>query len=83
MADKRDMEAYLSAVSQANTQSNISFAVARKALDAMKEQGSGTLALIESAAKLQQQASRGVAESLSRLNASIASAGDSGVDVYG
>ena len=50
------MEAALSAISQAHVRSDIAFAVAKKALDAMRQEGQGSLALLESAAKLQQQA---------------------------
>lgn len=67
--DVAGMEAALSAISQAHVRSDIAFAVAKKALDAMRQEGQGSLALLESAAKLQQQAVDRVTTSLQRVNA--------------
>lgn len=46
----------ISSLSQAQTQSEIAFAVARKQLDSMKAQGDAALALLQSAADIQNTA---------------------------
>lgn len=48
--------AAFSSLSQAQVQSEVAFAVARKSLDSMKAQGDAALALLESAADVQQNA---------------------------
>ena len=48
--------AALSSISQAATQQEIAFAVARKSLDSVKAQGDAALALLLSAAEVQQNA---------------------------
>ncbi len=50
------MEAAFSAISQASYQSQVSYAVAAKAMDAMRQEGGAALALLEGAAKVQSQA---------------------------
>ncbi len=55
-ADKSCMEAALSAITQALYQSQVSYAVAAKAMDAMRQEGGAALALLEGAAKVQSQA---------------------------
>lgn len=63
------MEAYLSAISQATTQSNIAFAVARKALDAMKQEGAGALKLLDDAVKFHDEATERFAGGVARVGA--------------
>ena len=48
--------AALSSISQAQVQTEVAFAVARKSLDAAKAQGDAALALLRSAAEVQQNA---------------------------
>lgn len=48
--------AALSSISQAQVQTDIAFAVARKSLDSVKAQGDAALALLQSAAEVQQTA---------------------------
>ena len=48
--------AAFSSISQAVTQQEIAFAVAKKSLDSMKAQGDAALALLQSAAEIQQTA---------------------------
>ena len=48
--------AAFSSISQAATQQEIAFAVAKKSLDSMKAQGDAALALLQSAAEVQQTA---------------------------
>ena len=55
-ADKHGMEAAFSAISQASVQSQVSYAVAGKAMDAMRQQGGAAIALLKSAAEVQSQA---------------------------
>ncbi|MBX3402645.1 MAG: hypothetical protein KF699_04445 [Phycisphaeraceae bacterium] len=50
------MEAAFSAITQASYQSQISYAVAAKAMDAMRQEGGAALALLAGAAKVQSQA---------------------------
>lgn len=45
-----------SSISQAQVQSEVAFAVARKSLDAAKAQGDAAIALLQSAADVQQNA---------------------------
>lgn len=75
------MEAYLSAIKQADTQSRIATAVAVKALDAMKQEGEGALKLLDSATKLHQDATSRVEGNVRRLAAVNGVGG--GVDVTG
>ncbi len=55
-ADKPGMEAALSAITQASYQSQVSYAVAAKAMDAMRQEGGAALALLQGAAQVQSQA---------------------------
>ena len=48
--------AAFSSISQAQVQADIAFAVARKSLDSVKAQGDAALALLQSAAEIQQTA---------------------------
>ena len=48
--------AALSSISQAATQQEIAYAVARKSLDSVKAQGDAALSLLEAAAEIQQNA---------------------------
>ena len=80
-ADESEMEASLSAIKQADTQSRIAYAVAGKALDAMKQEGEGALKLLDGAAKLHQAASARFEGSVARLTAINGVGG--GVDVVG
>lgn len=48
--------AALSAISQAQVQSEVSYAVARKSLDAAKAQGDAAIALLQSVVEVQQSA---------------------------
>ncbi|MGB1124319.1 MAG: hypothetical protein ACPG4Q_03855 [Phycisphaeraceae bacterium] len=48
--------AAFSAISQAQVQSEVAFAVARKSLDAAKAQGDAALSLLQAAADIQQNA---------------------------
>lgn len=48
--------AAFSSISQAQVQSEVSYAVARKSLDAAKAQGDAALALLQSAAEVQSNA---------------------------
>lgn len=48
--------AAFSAISQAQAQSQVSYAVARKSLDAAKAQGDAAIALLQSAAEVQSNA---------------------------
>jgi hypothetical protein len=50
------MEAALSAITQASYQSQVSYAVAAKAMDAMRQEGGAALALLQGAAQVQSQA---------------------------
>jgi len=68
------MEAAFSAIVQASYQSRVSYAVAAKAMDAMRQDGAAALELLATAGKVQSQAiARGEAqvaqavEGLSRL----------------
>jgi len=61
------MEAALSAISQATYQSQVSYAVAAKAIDAMRQEGGAALALLKGAAQVQSQA-------VGRSNAGVAAA---------
>jgi len=49
-----DVAASFSSMSQAQVQSEVAFAVARKSLDNMKAQGDAALSLLKSAAAVQQ-----------------------------
>ena len=48
--------AAFSAISQAQVQNDVAFAVARKSLDAAKAQGDAAISLLQSAADIQQNA---------------------------
>lgn len=61
------MEAALSSIAQASQQSQISYAVAAKAMDAMRQEGGAALALLDAASKVQSQA-------VSRSGESVAAA---------
>ena len=50
--------AAFSSISQAQVQSEIAFAVARKSLDSVKAQGDAALALLQSAAEVQSNAQK-------------------------
>ena len=50
--------AAFSSISQAQVQSEIAFAVARKSLDSVKVQGDAALALLQSAAEVQSNAQK-------------------------
>lgn len=66
------MEAAFSAITQASFQSRVSYAVAAKAMDAMRQEGAAALALLAAAGKVQSRAlARGegqVAEALEGLS---------------
>lgn len=55
--DESSMDAAAaSSISQAQVQTEIAFAIARKSLDGVKAQGDAALALLQSAAEVQQNA---------------------------
>lgn len=50
--------AAFSSISQAQTKADVAFAVARKSLDSVKAQGDAALALLQSAAEIQENAEK-------------------------
>jgi hypothetical protein len=73
--DKGRMEAALIAISQASYQSKVSYAVAAKAMDAMRQQGGAAIELLKGAAAVQSkavaQANEGFAAAMDQLSSAI------------
>lgn len=69
------MEAAFSAISQASVQSQVSYAVAAKAMDAMRQEGGAALELLKGAAQVQskavRQAHQGFAAAMDELTSLI------------